>query len=72
MWSAKYGVQKIASGHFYVIKKEKRQPGLFSFELQFLKFQTQKKTGQPDKFDIRVQIGRLWLRGGKILKNIFD
>ena len=33
MWSAKYEVQK-GSELFYVIQKEKRQPGLFSFKLQ--------------------------------------
>ena len=61
MWSAKYGVQKIGSGLFYIIQKEKRQPGLFSFKLQIASKKNivqklKKISGRPDKSDIGVQI----------------
>jgi hypothetical protein len=38
---AKYGVQKIGSGLFYVIQKEKRQPSL-AFSLLNCKLQAEK------------------------------
>jgi hypothetical protein len=46
IWSAKNRLEKIGSGLFFVIQKEKKQPGLFSFKLQI---ETEKYGLEPKK-----------------------